>query len=123
MSRPSTQRLTFKSKHGIVHAFVCMLPGCCGIAVVYNVEFFPDGWVDEKYRNKLYKDFDNYLKTSDSPYHLDRSKIIMSDYVGGEIDRFVKYVKTWKISEANYNGKSSNKIRTYECTRKVISNF
>jgi len=125
MSRPTRQQISYNSKYGTVHAKVTMLPGCCGVAVVYDVGFFPHNR-DCEYkfaRNKLYKEFDTYLRTSNSPYHLDRSKIIMSDYVGGEIDTFVKYVKTWKISAANSNGKSGNKIRTYECTRRVVSNF
>lgn len=120
--------LKIMNQYGSVRATVIMLPGCCGIALVYNVRFRVKGknrkYIHEgneykKSLNTLHQAFDQMLKNDKEPFHLNRARVLMADRVGGEIDGFVNSVKGWKRGRTIYNPKSCNKTRTYECSRKV----
>lgn len=128
------RQYTFKSEHGKVKYNLTMLPGCCGIALVYNVDFIINN--NEEYWNKtkiikhrklLFKQFNKFLTRSTKPFDLNRCKIIISDSTNRAPDDsdlytpvdFCTYMKWKKIGTRRYNPKSGNHIQLWEKNRTV----
>lgn len=121
---------------GQVRARAQMMPGCCGVALVYDVSFYIWRKNSSAGRNrltyvesgqhyrypqikKLYKEFDKFIRTSPEPYDLNRARVVMADQHNGDIDRMVRYVGGWDIGKKIYNSKSYHYTYTYEHKRKV----
>ena len=66
----------------------------------------------------MFAQFFYHLNSADDICALARCKMIMSDYIGGRIDRFCKSLgDEWYMGTITYNKKSGNDIVVYECDR------
>lgn len=124
----STQKKVFETHNGRVEMWISKMPGFCGAAVVHDVEFKPHKKTGMFNKRLFYKDFYNYLKTSGTPFNLNRCKILMTDYVnhknqlvegGPSIYDFCMNTPNWYVGPETLNGKTSRKVVVFELERAV----
>ncbi len=105
-------RLSFSSPNGEVHFSLQKMPGCCGVAIIFAVLFSPKS----RKRKALFEDFHKHVTTCMTPFDFQRCKLLMSDYVEGDVDKFCKH-NGWLGGEPTFNRKSGNRIIVYEYDR------
>lgn len=124
---------TVKLPHGSVRFKVKQLPGCCGVAVVYHpvftiklpgegslkmadMEFIHDYRTIAKATqvfNQLFKEFNSYIKEGvNIPFDLYRSKILMTDFIGGAVYKFCTHNK-WSKSKGFINYKTAETLHIF----------
>lgn len=97
---------------GVVTFDVDKLDGCCGVAVVYCVRFYPN----PRKTKKLYEEFHDYLLNYMGHYDLARPKILIADKVGGDLYKFCIH-NEWLQGEETPDPKSGNKVTMFEYDR------
>lgn len=101
----------FSNKFGSCNFNVQMLPGCCGVALLYNVGFYTHE------SERLMKSLGDYLKHA-TRFELNRAKMQVAAIEGSMLDDFCK-INKWRGDEAILNAKSGNKVIVYTLNRGV----
>lgn len=96
----------YTTKGGKVHFKFQKLPGCCGVALLFDVSFLPDVNTQEA-RENLYKRFHKYVMASKGHFQIRRCILMMTDYDGGEISECCR-LNGWNETPPVFNVKSGN---------------
>lgn len=116
-----TDKVVFEGSNGSVQMYVDKMPGCCGVAVVHTVR-----WVGVKNKQKLYEEYNNFLKTATNPFQLDRCKIVMTDNDSPDKNPSIYDFCTtmgWMEGEHTPNKKSGNKVVLFELNRQTSRSY
>lgn len=123
MPDTTLSRKVFKS--GVTTCRLNMLPGCCGVAVISNLRFYPtEGNTNEDLFKAFYKYLLKYPYTQAPDDHLGRALYLFTDKIplkGGwsPVYKFCKYNKL-RSSSATYNHRSRNKIQVFLMDRREL---
>lgn len=117
----------FMCKYGNVEYYSDEMYGCCGVRIISGVKFeippINRRWGSPEipgYREKLYKEFNKFLRSGAYEYHDDENKLIMSDAVNGEkglkFPSIYEMCKTtrWRMGKPTYNRNSGRKVVMFE---------
>jgi len=118
----------FRSKNGRVDYYTCGLPGCCGITVVYDIDFYDH---DKRNFQKLFKDWHKHLTKDHSGWngegYLCRGKLIISDATTGEDSvgpypaKFCRDMGWDELGTKQYNSNSGRWVTMFEYNRGASS--
>lgn len=105
----------FSNKFGECSFYVQMLPGCCGVTLLYNWSFYTTK------TDKFFLSLGKYLKRT-TRFELDRAKMQVAATEGSRLADFCEANK-WKGDEAAFNSKSGNNVIVYTLNRGVKNNY